>query len=335
MTYRDTEIVADQAHPLHSILLDLNRERLAEGLKLARLNHEQTRDLLTAMLSTAGDITPEFLDGIYHQTEGNPFFVEEVCKGLIEQGKLYQAGGTWRRADMQTIVIPPSVRGAILARVERLPDQAQDALRLASFLGREFDFETLCAVSEQEEETLMTALERAERAQLISEATRAGPIVYIFAHALIPFTLRESLSSLRRQRLHHRVGTAIEIRRPSDFEALAYHFMAAGERDKAIEYSRRAAERAHALYAYDGAIQHLETALDLMQTGEQNELRLALLESLADAHRLHGERAKGIEIYQAALEVWPKITSADKWIAVRLYRKIGETFNLMAKQAEI
>jgi serine/threonine protein kinase/DNA-binding SARP family transcriptional activator len=335
MTYRDTEIELDQAHPLHAILLDLNRERLAEELKLARLNHEQTRDLLAAMLPAAGDITPEFLEGIYNETEGNPFFIEEVCKGLIEQGKLYHAGGTWRRADMQAIVIPPSVRGAILARVERLPDKAQDALRLASILGREFDFETLGIASDQDEEALITALERAERAQLISEATRAGHIVYTFAHALIPFTLRESMSGLRRQRLHRRVGMAIETQRPSDFEALAYHFMAAGERDKAISYSRGAAERAQALYSYDTAIQHLETAIDLIQAGEKNELRLALLESLADAHRLHGERAKGIEIYQEALEVWRSIMNIDKWFAVRLYRKIGETFNLLAKEAEI
>lgn len=335
MTYRDTEIELDQGHPLHSLLLDLNRERLAEEIKLMRLSRDQTRDLLSAMLPTAGEITPEFLKVIYNETEGNPFFIEEVCKGLIEQGKLYRAGGTWRRADMQTIVIPPSVRGAILARVERLPEKTQDALRLASVLGREFDFETLCAANEQEEETLITALERAEQAQLISEATRAGHIVYTFAHALIPFTLRESLSGLRRQRLHRRVGIAIEIQHPSDFDVLAYHFTAAGEREKAITYLRHAAERALALYAYNTAIQHLETAIDLMQSGEQNELRLVLLESLADTHRLHGERARGIEIYQEALEVWHKITNADKWIAVRLYRKIGETFNHMAKRAEI
>ena len=326
MTYRDTEIELDPNHPLHSILLDLNRERLAEELKLTRLNREQTRDLLGAMLPTSGDITPEFLEGIYKETEGNPFFIEEVCKGLIEQGKLYQAGGTWRRADMQTIVIPPSVRGAILARVERLPATAQDTLRLASILGRDFDFKTLHAASEQEEEILISALERAERAQLIREATRAGDIVYTFAHALIPFTLRESLSGLRRQRLHRRVGTAIEMQRPNDFEALAYHFMAAGEREKVIEYSRRAAERAEALYAYDTAIQHLQTALDLIESDEQNETRLILLEKLADVHRLRGERTEAILIYQEALEVWRSILNADKWTAVRLHYKIGETF---------
>jgi DNA-binding SARP family transcriptional activator len=341
MTYRDTEVESDQAHPLNAVLLDLNRERLAEQLRLARLSREHTRDLLSAMLSTTGEITPEFLDGLYRETEGNPFFVEEVCKGLIEQGKLYHAGGTWRRADMHAIFIPSSVRGAIMARVERLPAQAQDALRLAAILGREFDFETLQAASRGEalsspdEDALIAALERAERAQLIGESPRAVRLAYTFAHALIPFALRESLSGLRRQRLHRRAAATIESLRPNDVEALAYHFAAAGERDKALQYSRLAAERAEALYAYDTAIQHLQIALDLIEAGEQNETRLALLESLADAHRLRGERTKAILIYQEALSLWPSLMKADKWIAVRLHRKIGETFLRLKSQANV
>lgn len=330
MTYRDTEVESDEAHPLNAILLDLNRERLAEHLNLARLSREHTRDLLAAMLATTGEISPEFLDGLYHETEGNPFFVEEVCKGLIEQGKLYHAGGMWRRADMQTMFIPPSVRGAIMARVERLPTPAQEVLRLAAVLGREFDIATLHRASGHDEDALIAVLERAERAQLIGESPRvgrgAGPLAYTFAHALIPFALREGLSGLRRQRLHRRAAAATEAQRPNDVEALAYHFAAAGERDKAIEYSRLAAERAEALYAYDTAIQHVQTALDLIEAGEQPESRLALLESLADVHRLRGERAEAIQIYQEALNVWSRLTNADKWIAVSLHRKIGETF---------
>lgn len=341
MTYRDTEVELDQAHPLNAVLHDLNRERLAQPIRLIRLSREHTRDLLAAMLSTAGDITSEFLDSLYRETEGNPFFIEEVCKGLIEQGKLYHAGGTWRRADMRTIFIPQSVRGAILARVERLPAPAQEVLRLAAILGREFDFETLQAASRGEalssldEDALIAALERAERAQLIGEAPRAGRLTFTFAHALIPFALRENLSGLRRQRLHRRVAAAIESLRPNDIEALAYHFAAAGERGQAIEYSRLAARRAEALYAYEAAMQHLETALDLMEAGEQDETRLALLEDLADVHRLRGERTEAIQIYQQALEVWRGMANADKWIAVRLHRKIGETFLRIKSQANV
>ncbi len=326
MTYRDAEVELDQAHPLNAVLLDLNRERLAEHLRLGRLSREHTRALLAAMLSNVGDISPEFLDGLYRETEGNPFFVEEVCKGLIEQGKLYPAGGTWRRSDMRAIFIPPSVRGAILARVARLPAPAQDALRVAAIFGREFDFETLHGATEQDEDALVAALERAERAQLIGEAPRAGRVAFSFAHTLIPFALRESLGSLRRQRLHRRAAAVIEAQRPTDVEALAYHYAAAGEQDQAVAYARRAAERAVALYAYDAAVGHLQTALELIDAGEQAESRLALLETLADVHRLRGERADAILIYQQALAIWPDLASADKWIAVRLHRKIGETF---------
>ncbi len=340
MTYRDNEVELDQTHPLNAMLLDLNRERLAGQLKLARLSREQIRELLAAMLSTAGDITPEFLDGLYNETEGNPFFVEEVCKGLIEQGKLYHAGGEWRRADMQTIFIPPSVREAILRRVECLPGPAQEALRLAAILGREFDFDTLRDASEQNEDALIVALERAARAQLIGETPRteraAGPVTYAFVHALIPFALRESLGGLRRQRLHYRAATAMEPRRPNDFETLAYHFTAAGKRGKAIEYSRRAAERAQAVYAYDTAIQYMQAALDLMEAGEQNEARVALLESMAGAYELRGNPGEAILRYQEALSLLPKpLEAAGKWDAVRLHRKIGETFNRLAKGPEI
>jgi len=176
----------------------------------------------------------------------------------------------------------------------------------------------------------------AERAQLVGEVQGRGREIFSFAHALIPFALRESLSGLRRQRLHRRAALAIEAARPNDVEALAYHFAAAGERDKAIGYLRQAARRAEALYAYDTAIQHLQTALDLLvEAGEQNETRLALLESLADAHRLRGDYADAIQIYQQALGVQSPMPNANKWLTVRLHRKTGETFNRLAKREEI
>lgn len=336
MTYREAELDAAQA--LAEVLLALNRERLAAHLTLARLNREQTRDLLAVMLVSGGEISPEFLDGVYQETEGNPFFIEEVCKVLIDAGKLYYAGGYWRRTDMETIDLPQSVKAAILSRLERLPPPVQATLRLAAVLGREFDFDTLYSaseptpstlppseVTEQVEEVLMATLERAEQAQLIGEIRRAGRVRFAFVHALIPFTLRESLSGLRLQRLHRRAAQAIEHLRPDDVEALAYHFSAAGEREKAVVYSHQAAQRAEALYAYDEALQHLHTVLNLLEAGEQIEMQLAALEQLADVHCLLGAYREAIPIYQQALDLWRNLTGADKWAAVRLQRKIGET----------
>jgi len=137
MTYREVEL--HEARALHEVLLDLNRERLSARIKLARLSKAQTRDLLAAMF--AEEITNDFLEGIYRETEGNPFFVEEVCKALVESGKLSFADGRWRRpSDMAEMEIPQSVRLAIQARVARLPGPAQDVLRLAGNLAEELGY---------------------------------------------------------------------------------------------------------------------------------------------------------------------------------------------------
>jgi DNA-binding SARP family transcriptional activator len=335
MTYRNTDVELAEVRTLKETLMELNRERLAEPLPLAPLSREQTRDLIAALLGTGGEITPEFLNSVYGETEGNPFFIEEVCKALIEEGQLFHAGGVWRRSDIHTIVIPPSVRTAILSRVERLPPPVQELLYLAAILGREFDAATLQALSGPEEEALSRDLEHAERAQLLGEVPRPGHLRFAFAHALIPFALRESLSGLRRQTLHRRAAGVLEARRPDDVEALAYHFTAAGEREKAIEYYRRAAQRAEAVYAYDAAIQRLHSALTLTEVTPAVETRLAVLEQLADAHRCIGERREAMTLYREALDLWDGQTGADKWLAVRLCRKIGETFLHMPSSAEM
>ena len=168
-------------------------------------------------------------------------------------------------------------------------------------------------------------MEHAGRVQILDEVHRIGQIRFAFVHALIPFTLRESLGGVRLQRLHQRAAIVIESRRPHDVEALAYHFTAAGERDQAMTYSRRAAERAGALYAYDTAMQYLQTILSLLEPGEQPETRLAVFEQIADLHRLRNAHAEAIPVYQEALALWHELPDADRLIKVRLLRRIGET----------
>ncbi len=284
LTYRETEL--DEARPFHQVLLDLTRERLAVRIKLARLSKDETRDLLAAML--AQDIAPEFLDSIYHETEGNPFFIEEVCKALIEEGKLYHEGGRWRGLSMAEMRVPQSVRVAVQARVGKLPAAAQDALGLAAILGREFDFETLQKASDQDEETLVAALEVAERAQLIGEVQGKGREVLAFAHSIIPTTLRESMSGLRRHRLHRRVAAAIELLRPDDLEALAYHYSEAGDEERARAYYIRAADRARKVYANEDALRFYAEALAL--TPDDHPDRFDLLAARAKVYDVVARR---------------------------------------------
>jgi DNA-binding SARP family transcriptional activator len=334
LTYRDAEADLDEARGLRDVLLDLHREKSSDHIRLSRLDRKHTGDLLGMMLGAEGEISPDFSGAIFGETEGNPFFIEEICKALIESGNLYYAGGHWRRADMESINLPQNVRTAILSRIEKLPQEAQDVLRLAAIFGREFDLETIKSASAAEDVVLHAALERAARAQLVHTLERDGQALFAFVHALIPFALRESLGGLRRQRMHYRAAEAIEGRRPEDVEALAYHFVAAGARAKSVEYSRKAAERAERVYAYNSAIRHLQVALEMLDARDDVLAHIALLEGLADLHHMINEGVRAIPLYLEALQLWRGLSNANIWIAVRLQRKIGETVTNMNRFAD-
>jgi ABC-type oligopeptide transport system substrate-binding subunit/predicted Ser/Thr protein kinase len=301
-TYREVEL--DQARPLHEVLLDLQRERLAIRIKLPRLNRTQTAELLEALF--AEPITPELLDGIYRETEGNPFFIEEVCKALVESGGLYFEEGRWHRPSVEELGIPQSVRVAIQARVARLSEQAQDTLRLAAILGRQFALDTLAQAIKADEDRLIDDLESAERSQLIEQVSGEEGGTFAFAHGLIPSTLVDGLRTLQRRRLHHRAAQAIEARHPDDFEALAHHYTQAGQAEKAIEYVLKAGDRARGLYAHQEAVKYYQQALEFLKQAGDAERAARTLMKLALAHHNAFDFKAARQTYQEGFVVWQR-----------------------------
>ena len=260
-TYRPVEQATAAA--FHETLLDLCRERLVTLLGLSRLDREQTRQMLAALF--AEEITPELRDGIYHETDGNPFFIEEVCKALVESGKVYFQDGRWHRPSVAELGIPRSVRVAIQSRIQALPAGARATLHLAAILGRQFDFETLVTADagHQGEEALIEAIESALQAQLLEEISNKGGGTFSFVHTLIPSTLIESTGALERRRLHRQAAVALEARRPDDWEGLAYHYDQAGQAGRAADYWLQAGDRARGLYAQQEAIANYQKALEI------------------------------------------------------------------------
>jgi tetratricopeptide (TPR) repeat protein len=301
-SYREVEL--DEARPLHLTLHDFYRERLATRIKLGRLDRKQTQAMLEAMFTE--DISSELLDGVYHETEGNPFFIEEVCKALIEDGKLNFKDGRWHLPVMETLHIPQSIRLAIQSRVGKLSPIAQDTLRLGAILGREFDFEILQAASELDEEKLIRSLEAAERGQLIQEIKHNGRMAFAFVHALIPSTLRESISGLRRQRLHRRAAVAIERLRQDDYEDLAYHYEHAGETSRARSYYVKAGDRANDLFATGDAIAYYNTALEIWPDTDPTG-RAELLRKLGSSLQALGELQAALEATEEARTIYEKL----------------------------
>jgi hypothetical protein len=303
--YREVEL--DEARPLHETLLDLDRNRLATHIKLGRFTREETHDLLYAIFEE--EITPEFLDGIYRQTEGNPFYIEEVCKGLVESGKLYFEDGRWHRPSMDELEIPQSVRMAIQSRLTALPEASQEVLRMAAVLGREFDYETLAEASELGEEALIEALESAQRAQLIEESNGGSDVRFTFAHALIPSTVAEGVRTLRRRRLHRRAAHALQKTRPQNFEAIAYHYEEAGEEALSLEYYLKAGERAAGAYANAEAVEHYRAALDLIGQPEQTA---EVMERLGVVLSRLGRFQEAIEVWKQAIDLARQVNNLDQ-----------------------
>jgi len=320
LTYREVEL--DEARALNDMLHDLTRERLSTRIKLTRLSREATGELLAAIF--AEEVPAEFLDGIYRETEGNPFYVEEVCKALVEgdaqpgQGRLCRAQGRWCWPSMEEIEIPQSIRMAIQARVSKLPPAVRDVLRLAAVYGRDFDFAALQQLSDLDEDALIEALEMAERAQLIGEvrggSAAGGPVSFAFVHALIPAALHEGLGGLRRQRLHRRAAEALERLYPERVAQrdlapqLARHYAEAGQWDRAAEHWLGAGERARELYAYPEAIGYLQQALALLKERAADDLDRAarVCIKLGMLYHTTFDYPRSRQAFQEAFALWQR-----------------------------
>ena len=151
-------------------------------------------------------------------------------------------------------------------------------------------------------------------------------VEYSFRNPLTQEAVYKTILLKRRRDFHRRVGEAIESLYPDRLDGfyglLAHHFALAGERDRAIAYSREESRQAVALYAYKDAVQNLRAGLELIEPGDQSELHTMLLEDLADVYTLLREGDQAIENYQAAREIFQKQEQADRLVGVRLDRKI-------------
>lgn len=325
-TYRDVEL--DRKHPLGDVLREMNRERLYNRISLRRLPREGVSAMLRAMFELRNPVSDEFLNLLYLETEGNPFFVEEVMKSLVEEGAIYREAGGWERKKIEEIDVPQSIKEVIGRRLERVSEPCQRALSLAAVIGRRFHFEVLQAVGELREEELLDALEEAMRAQLVREEREVGEVVYDFVHALIREVLYERLSLRRRMTFHQKVGETLERqyagRLEAVFEDLAHHFTRAphGEGlEKAIRYSLEAARKAMSLFAHEEAVRYYQNTVELLaEVGDEARLAETQL-ALGEPFVYLAKPREAVAAYERALKFYERqVTSAD---VARVHRLMG------------
>jgi len=333
-TYRDVEL--DRRHPLSDVVAQLRRERLYERILLRGLDVDGVHTFLSRRAEQ--EVDRALATALYEQTEGNPFFIEEIIFHLYEIGAIYRQEGQWL-TDPALVAqnIPEGVREVIGRRLSRLSEGANQALTFASVLGREFEFDVLQTLTEMDEESLLSSLEEALDARLIEEQRGAGGAAYRFSHALVRETLYGELSLARKQRFHLRAGQAIESARGGRLEGyisqLANHFYQGNDPVKAVDYSRRAGEAAFKLFAWEEAIRHWEAALELMQEqGAGEEEQAELLARLGDTTYVSGiDLDKGTAFLERALAIYERMGARGKVAAThsRLGRGLVTYFGRM------
>jgi len=274
-TYRPETV--GLAHPLRAMERRLDREGLARQLDLGRLGPEAVEELLLTM-SGAGNAVLPLARRLYEDTDGNPFFLMETIKALFGSGALRLERGAWRgdfrRVSEGEIPLAATVSQAIHARAARLAPHIQKALRLASVMGQEFDFDLLNAVVGQGEEATLEALDSLLRHRLIEEESQALGRDYAFTHHKIREVIYAGIPKRRRQHAHARVGAAMEALRGAAAEGvaveLAHHYEQGRHVDgalaeKAIQYLLLAGDQSRLAYASDEAVSHYQQALVLLK----------------------------------------------------------------------
>jgi DNA-binding SARP family transcriptional activator len=282
--------------PLVAALAQLVREPNTVQISLGGLSDGDVGKYIE--LSTGVEAPSRLVEAIHGETEGNPLFVGEVVRLLDAEGRLSDE-------DPQ-LGIPAGVRAVIGQRVGRLSEHCRALLLPAAVLGREFGLDALGQLSGLSRAQLFDALEEALTERVVGEVP-GSPGRLRFAHALIRDTLYDELTALQGVRLHLAAGGALEAVYAGDlaphFAELAQHFFGAVPAvgpDKAIDYARRAGDRASSQHAYEEAIRLYEMALTL--AGE-NEARCDLLLALADAEGRAGDTPASKQSFRDAADL--------------------------------
>jgi tetratricopeptide (TPR) repeat protein len=313
-TYRDVDL--EVGRPFARTLENLLKQKLATRIVLRRLPVEGVEKMLAAL---SAQTPPKSLARVvFEETEGNPFFVEEVFRHLVEEGKLFDEKGAFLPGlKVEQLQVPEGVRLVLGRRLQRLGDDARRILTTAAVIGRSFPLQLLEHFEKENADAVLDAMEEAERAHLVESESRGRETRYRFVHELVRQTLIETVSLPRRQRLHARIAEAMERVFAKSIEAhisaLAHHLYEAGlaaDQEKAVHFLTEAARQASKAAAHEEALGHLDNALSLIE--DEISLRAGNLHS-SRGSALFGMRKteEAVAALEHAAEIFEKL---GEWV---------------------
>jgi len=272
-------------------------QRRFDTILLEPLQAEQTDVMVTNLLGVE-DLPKSIRDLIVEKADGNPFFVEEIIRSLIETKQIVRETGHWiATGDSTKILLPNTLRGVLSARIDRLPEIAKHVLQNAAVIGRSFDLSVLKRLVGLNG-TLDSPIRYLQEASLIEAAHDE----YAFRHVLIQEAAYESILIKRRAELHRQIGQVLEelhADRTEEFAPLLAHHFYAGQDERSLKYDLIAAEKSARLYANAEAAAHFGRALQVAkQTEIGPEQRVNLYIQYGSVLELSGRFEQALETYE-------------------------------------
>ena len=299
------------------------------------LEPAEVNAMLTSVLGTT-EMPADLADLVRKKAEGNPLFVEEIVKSILERGVLSKDEEQLRWAGTAQVDFPAGIQDIVRARLDRLAEPVRRTLQVAAVIGRNFMMKLLSRVAEVPHQ-VTAHVEALKRAELVHEASFFPELEYAFKHAIIQDVAYQGLLAPRRKQLHRLIGEALEaMTSPTlteHYSALAYHFSRSDTADKAVKYLIEAGDRAAAAFSNREALALYRQALELRHGGQQT-IDAELLHKLGTVSIFLGDVAGSLQYVEAALQIYQAL--GDKRNALRMHLDISrlstDTYGEAAQQ---
>jgi class 3 adenylate cyclase/tetratricopeptide (TPR) repeat protein len=277
-------------------------------IEILPLDHNNSETLIENMLSIKG-LPYSIKHQIVERAGGNPFFIEEVVRSLIDEGAVVKRNGGFEVTEkIHKVVVPPTINDVLMARIDRLEERTRELVKVASVIGRSF-FDRIIKDVADSIEDVDQRLEYLKDVQLIRDRMRMQELEYLFKHALVQETAYESTLIQQRKALHLKVAQSIERifheRLHEFYGMLAYHYSKGEDLEKAEEYMTRAGEEALRSSASSEALSYFRQALQLYVdrygAAADPQKVIVFKKKLALAHFNRGQFSEGVSYLDEVL----------------------------------
>jgi DNA-binding CsgD family transcriptional regulator/tRNA A-37 threonylcarbamoyl transferase component Bud32 len=326
-TYDDTK--RDSNRTLRTIEQSLRSLQAVQVQKVLPLTHAETLEIVQRQFSVSEDTASAFVGQLHDRTRGNPYFIEETLKALVASGHLHEHGGQWTGWTADELELPPTIRDAVGARIERLSADARKIATIAAVVGVQVPHALFEEMSGLSASALLEAIDELRADRLFAETEVDGQLAYEFTHPMLREVLYSALSRARARALHADVADALERfhgdRATNHSDTLALHFLRAespAQAARGCRYLVAAGRSALDRGANSEAAEALEAALAIVEQGHGRARETeTVLDLLARAQQRLGNYKRAAELWQRAVDLAE--ARGDTRTAAGLNRRLG------------